>query len=122
MTEMPCQPALRSICRSLVRPLDRTGHHAATLEGPGILNALFAALHNLDRDLGGKYADMVRAALPREVWDHLEEHLKSETYEYLSEWARENIAKGKVEGRAQAIPRPEASRCPRAFPKNPEMQ
>ncbi|WP_051761401.1 hypothetical protein [Microbispora rosea] len=47
--------------------------------------------------------DMVRAALPREVWDHLEEHLKSETYEYLSDWARENIAKGKVEGQAEAI-------------------
>ncbi|NJP24547.1 hypothetical protein FLW53_10040 [Microbispora sp. SCL1-1] len=27
-------------------------HHAATPEGPEILNALFAALHNLDRDLG----------------------------------------------------------------------
>ena len=49
----------------------------------------------------GLYADMVRAALPREVWDHLEEHLKSETYEYLSDWARENIAKGKAEGRAE---------------------
>ncbi|MGW5265168.1 hypothetical protein ACWEQG_29710 [Microbispora sp. NPDC004025] len=76
-------------------------HHAATPEGPEILNALFAALHNLDRDLGGMYADMVRAALPREVWDHLEEHLKTETYEYLSDWARENIAKGKAEGKAE---------------------
>ena len=47
------------------------------------------------------YADMVRAALPREVWDHLEEHLKAETYEYLSDWARENIAKGRAEGKAE---------------------
>ncbi|MEU6410434.1 hypothetical protein [Microbispora sp. NPDC046933] len=47
------------------------------------------------------YADMVRAALPREVWDHLEEHLKTETYEYLSDWARENIAKGREVGRAE---------------------
>ncbi|MBX6383457.1 MAG: hypothetical protein IRZ07_10885 [Microbispora sp.] len=76
-------------------------HHAATPEGPEVVNALFAALHNLDRDLGGMYADMVRAALPRKVWDHLEEHLKAETYEYLSDWARENIAKGRAEGKAE---------------------
>ncbi|MBO4270919.1 hypothetical protein GSF24_09765 [Microbispora triticiradicis] len=76
-------------------------HHAATPQGPDILNALFAALHNLDRDQGGMYADMVRAALPREIWDHLERHMKTESYEYLSDWARENIAKGMVEGKAE---------------------
>ncbi|WP_327049625.1 hypothetical protein OG320_28310 [Microbispora sp. NBC_01189] len=30
-------------------------HHATTPQGPDILNALFAALHNLDRDQGGMY-------------------------------------------------------------------
>ncbi|GGO28353.1 hypothetical protein GCM10010116_56810 [Microbispora rosea subsp. aerata] len=29
--------------------------------------------------------------------------MKAETYEYLSDWARENIAKGKAEGQAEAI-------------------
>ena len=29
--------------------------------------------------------------------------MKSETYEYLSDWARENIAKGKAEGIAEGI-------------------
>ncbi len=76
-------------------------HHAAAPEGPEILNALFTALHNLDRDQAGMYAAMVRAALPGEIWDHLERHLKTETHEYLSDWARDNIAKGKAEGRAE---------------------
>lgn len=46
--------------------------------------------------------DMVRAALPGKIWDHLEKHVNTETYEYLSDWARENIAKGRAEGRAEA--------------------
>ncbi|MFI7040968.1 hypothetical protein ACIBI0_30165 [Microbispora rosea] len=29
--------------------------------------------------------------------------MKSETYEYLSDWARENLAKGKAEGQSEAI-------------------
>ncbi|MEU8193883.1 hypothetical protein AB0C10_08900 [Microbispora amethystogenes] len=78
-------------------------HHATTPQGPDILNALFAALHNLDRDQGGMYAEMVRAALPREIWDHLVRHMKTESYEYLSDWARENIAKGQTEGKTDAI-------------------
>ncbi|TQS28450.1 hypothetical protein [Microbispora sp. KK1-11] len=76
-------------------------HHADTPQGPEILEALLTALHNLDRDQAGMYADMVRAALPGEIWDHLEMHLKTETYEYLSDWARDNIAKGKAEGKAE---------------------
>jgi hypothetical protein len=76
-------------------------HHADTPQGPEILEALLTALHNLDRDQAGMYADMVRAALPGEIWDHLEKHLKTETYEYLSDWARDNIAKGKAEGKAE---------------------
>lgn len=76
-------------------------HHAATPKGPDVLNALFTALHNLDQHQGGMYADMVRAALPREIWDHLERHMKADTYEYLSDWARENIAKGRAQGEAE---------------------
>ncbi|WP_169951102.1 hypothetical protein [Microbispora sp. H11081] len=41
-------------------------------------------------------------ALPGEPWDDLEKHMNVETYEYLSDWARENIAKGIAEGQAQA--------------------
>ncbi|GGO21880.1 hypothetical protein GCM10010116_44080 [Microbispora rosea subsp. aerata] len=29
--------------------------------------------------------------------------MKTETYEYLSDWARDNIAKGRAEGQAEAI-------------------
>jgi hypothetical protein len=46
---------------------------------------------------------MVRAALPAEIWDHLEKAMKTERYEYLSEWARSNVAEGKAEGKAEAI-------------------
>ncbi|GIH69759.1 hypothetical protein [Sphaerimonospora thailandensis] len=76
-------------------------HHGDTPQGPDIVSALLTALHNLDHDQAGMYADMVRAALPREVWDQLEKQLKTETYEYLSDWARDNIAKGKAEGQAE---------------------
>lgn len=78
-------------------------HHADTPQGPEILEALLTALHNLERDQAGMYADMVRAALSGEIWDRLEKHLKTETYEYLSDWARDNIAKGRAEGQAEAI-------------------
>ncbi|MFI9575266.1 hypothetical protein ACIG5D_27915 [Microbispora rosea] len=44
---------------------------------------------------------MVRAALPGKIWDHLEKHVNTETYEYLSDWARENIAKGRAEAQAE---------------------
>ncbi|WP_433497755.1 hypothetical protein ACQP1K_22920 [Sphaerimonospora sp. CA-214678] len=76
-------------------------HHADTPQGPEILGALFTALHNLDNDQASMYADMVRAALSQEVWDHLEKQLKAENYEYLSDWARDNIARGKAEGKAE---------------------
>jgi hypothetical protein len=46
--------------------------------------------------------DLVRGAA-REPWDDLEKHVNTETYEYLSDWARENIAKGKAEGQSEAI-------------------
>ncbi|MEV0970498.1 hypothetical protein [Microtetraspora glauca] len=77
--------------------------HANTPQGPDILNALLKAVHDLDPYKGGRYADMVRAALPREIWEHLEKLMKTETYEYLSEWARNNIAEGKAEGKAESI-------------------
>jgi hypothetical protein len=85
--------------------------HATTPQAPDILDALLAAVHDLDPDQGGRYADMVRAALPAEIWEHLEKAMKTERYEYLSEWARGNVAegeakgeaKGKVKGKAEAI-------------------
>jgi hypothetical protein len=77
--------------------------HADTPQAPEILNALLAAIHDLDPLQGDLSADMVRAALPLEIWEHLEELMKTESREYLSEWARGNVAKGKAEGKAEAI-------------------
>ncbi|WP_433350907.1 hypothetical protein ACQP25_42175 [Microtetraspora malaysiensis] len=77
--------------------------HATTPEGPDILNALLTAVHKLDPDRGARYADMVRAALPDKIWEHLEDLMQTETREFLSDWARDNVAKGKAEGKAEAI-------------------
>ncbi|MCC5580233.1 hypothetical protein IMZ11_31865 [Microtetraspora sp. AC03309] len=72
--------------------------HATTPEGPDILNALLTAVHKLDPERGALYADMVRAALPHKIWEHLENLMQTETREFLSDWARDNVARGKAEG------------------------
>ncbi|GLX01166.1 hypothetical protein [Microtetraspora sp. NBRC 16547] len=75
--------------------------HADTPQGPDILNALLTAVHDLDPHKGALYADMVRAALPPKIWEHLENLMQTETREFLSDWARDNVAKGKAEGLAE---------------------
>ncbi|WP_067183880.1 hypothetical protein [Microtetraspora niveoalba] len=77
--------------------------HATTPEGPEILDALLTAVHKLDPERGALYADMVRAALPHKIWEHLENLMQTETREFLSDWARDNVAKGNAEGRGEAI-------------------
>ncbi|GLX01762.1 hypothetical protein [Microtetraspora sp. NBRC 16547] len=71
--------------------------HAYTPEAPDILNALLTAVHKLDPQRGALYADMVRAALPLKIWEHLENLMQTETRKYLSEWARNNVAEGMAE-------------------------
>ncbi|MFF4773792.1 hypothetical protein ACFY05_13120 [Microtetraspora fusca] len=75
--------------------------HATAPEGPDILNALLTAVHKLDPERGALYADMVRAALPDKIWEHLENLMQTEPREFLSDWARDNVARGKAEGLAE---------------------
>ncbi|WP_067140023.1 hypothetical protein [Microtetraspora malaysiensis] len=77
--------------------------HATTPEGPDILNALLTAVHKLDPERGARYADMVRAALPDKIWEHLEDFMQTEPREFLSDWARDNVAKGEAKGEAKGL-------------------
>ncbi|RAY15638.1 hypothetical protein DPM19_07550 [Actinomadura craniellae] len=109
-TEVPEITDVREAAQDLELAVLSMITHAEAPGAADIANALFTAIHDIDPDRGGLYADMVRAALSREVWDHLEKQMKTETREYLSDWVREKVVKGKAEAIAESIFRVLAAR------------
>lgn len=65
-----------------------------------ILNALLAGLRTVEDDRASLYADVVLAALPAAARAHLEELMKTGTYEYQSDFARRYFSQGRAEGEA----------------------
>lgn len=77
--------------------------HGGQATGRKTLDAAIAAIINVDRDRGRVYYDIVLAALPKAARRYLESQMTIVDYEFQSEFARRNQAKGKAEGEAQAL-------------------
>ncbi len=81
--------------------------HATDPQGVNVLEALLHAMRALPGKHALRYAELVRAALPAEVWNALEKKMKTETREILSDFTRARLAEareeGRTEGKAEAI-------------------
>ncbi len=77
--------------------------HGANPAHRGVLDALIPALAAVDDDHVALYSDLVLAALPRAARGHLEELMRTGTYEYQSEFVRRLVWQGRAEGRAAAV-------------------
>lgn len=75
--------------------------HGGRPDADKIFEAMLAGLENIDHDHADLYADVVLAALPAAVRDHLERLMKTDTYQYQSDFARRYFGRGKAEGRAE---------------------
>lgn len=77
--------------------------HGSHPERDKILNALLAGLQTIDEDHADLYADVVLAALPTAARAHLEELMRTGTYEYQSDFARRYFGQGEAKGEAKAL-------------------
>ncbi|WP_034278134.1 hypothetical protein [Haloechinothrix halophila] len=75
--------------------------HGSHPERDKILNALLAGLQAVDDDHADLYADVVLAALPTAARAHLEELMRTGTYEYQSDFARHYFSQGEASGEAR---------------------
>jgi hypothetical protein len=81
--------------------------HARQPDHYVVLDALLAALDEVDHDAVGLYYDLVFAALPAAARRHLEERM-STTYEFRSEFMRNLVSRAEAKGEARGEARGEA--------------
>ncbi|HEX2315117.1 MAG TPA: hypothetical protein VHJ17_15345 [Thermomonospora sp.] len=77
--------------------------HATDPEGAEIVSALMIAIRDVHGENGVRYAELVRAALPPEVWKNVEKHMKTEAREFLSEYTRTKMTESRAEALAGAV-------------------
>jgi hypothetical protein len=68
-----------------------------------IFTSLLTALDSADHDDADRYTDLVLVALPAAARAHLEDLMKTGTYEYQSDFARRYYHQGQTEGRAKGL-------------------
>jgi hypothetical protein len=90
----------REICRAPVLAMLSTLAHVDNPACPRHALRTLEALTTWGGDPDGRLADILQAALPAAVLAVMEELMRTEPYEYKSEFARKYYAKGREEGRA----------------------
>jgi hypothetical protein len=77
--------------------------HGAGGEHAKVLNALSAALLNVDKEHAKLYVDVVLANLPTDARHYLEDIMTSTSYQYQSDFARRYFDEGEARGEARAV-------------------